>query len=431
MHPDTIQYILTCVIALPLCTALLLAWSGSWRKPFGEATIAGVTASVLWTSFAVAIGLTFLKPTTFDGIFRYDAIAAVFTILTAFVTALTASFARRYLHGDSGFLRFYCFLLALAGGSYTAFSVTENLPLIAGWECVGLSSFLLIAYFYKRARPRDHAILVFACYRIGDAALMIACALAAIVSTESSIPASTLVICCIIAAAACKSAQLPFSFWLPRAMEGPTPSSAVFYGGVSIHLGCFLLLRTEPLWAGHWWAHTAIVAIGLTSLLYAWISGRTSSDVKTKLAYATISHIGMVFVEIGLGWNILALIHVATHALVRTPQLLLASSALADYLQERRTKGSAIKELGWENKLPSRVSWKLYRFGLTRGNLESWIRLIIVQPFESCVKFCNSIENFMERSLAAEDRDATTQETGQHDSRHEQFFAENAKGGSL
>lgn len=406
MHHNALQIILFGLMGLPLCTALVLAWSGSWRKAASEWVISTVTASVLWLCFISAVILVLVvKPSqNTTEFFRYDTVAAVFTVVTAFVAALTASFTRRYLHGDIGYTRFHTFLLVLAGGSFIAFSTTDNLAFIAGWECVGISSFLLIAYFYLRVRPRDHAVLVFACYRIGDAAIMIACALVPLAETiSSSISESRLIfsVSMVLVAAACKSAQWPFSFWLPRAMEGPTPSSAVFYGGVSVHLGCFLLLRTMPLWGEMWWARIAIVCVGVASFVHGWIAGRTSSDVKTKLAHATIAHIGLVFIEIGLGWTMVALIHVAAHALVRTPQLLLASSALAEFLLERRTSGRVLGKNRWETGLPGQLGWRIYRYGLTRGNLEAWAKFIIGGIFEKSVSACNRFERSLERLVGA------------------------------
>ena len=404
MHLETLQMMIGSLVALPLCAALLLAWSGSWQKRPTEALISGLTSTILWFSlgFALLLGMGFVSGEGHAEFFRYDPIAAVFTIVTAFVTALTASFTKRYLHADPGFLRFHCFLLTLASGSFLAFTTTENLALIAGWECVGISSFLLIAYFYKRARPRDHAVLVFGSYRFGDAALMIACVLAPVASADFAKMDgvnTNFFVCMILVAAACKSAQWPFSFWLPRAMEGPTPSSAVFYGGVSVHLGCFLLLRSEPIWTSQEWAHVAIVVVGLISFVHGWLAGRTSNDIKTKLAHSTISHIGLVFIEIGFGWPTLALMHVAAHALVRTPQMLLASSALAEHLHEVRSGTTVIRTDGWEEKLPAAMGWRIYRYGLMRGNLESWVQLLVVRPFGSIVAVCKSIETTLECAL--------------------------------
>src|SRR5262249_25111366 len=122
----------------------------------------------------------------------------------------------------------------------------------------------------------------------------------------------------LLTAAAGKSALLPFSGWLPRAMEGPTPSSAVFYGALSVHLGAFLLLRAGPLLAASWGLSAAVVALGLATALFAFLAGSVQTDIKSVLSFAALSQVGLIFAEIGLGWHYLALAHLLGHACLRT-----------------------------------------------------------------------------------------------------------------
>src|SRR5262249_54072166 len=108
---------------------------------------------------------------------------------------------------------------------------------------------------------------------------------------------SSIVCLLLLLAAAGKAAQVPFSGWLPRAMEGPTPSSAIFYGAISIHAGAYLLLRAQPLLAQVWLASALMVAIGGLTAIYGTIVGRASADAKTSLAFASLAQVGLVFVE--------------------------------------------------------------------------------------------------------------------------------------
>jgi NADH:ubiquinone oxidoreductase subunit 5 (subunit L)/multisubunit Na+/H+ antiporter MnhA subunit len=126
---------------------------------------------------------------------------------------------------------------------------------------------------------------------------------------------------CLACAAAAKSAQIPFSSWLPRAMEGPTPSSAIFYGSLSVHLGVFLMLRTHPLWEHQTTMRIAIGLMGFTTSIAASLMARVQSSVKSQVAYSSISQIGIIFIEIALGFETLALIHFAGNAFLRTYQL--------------------------------------------------------------------------------------------------------------
>ena len=134
----------------------------------------------------------------------------------------------------------------------------------------------------------------------------------------------------LIVAVAGKSALLPFSGWLPRAMEGPTPSSAVYYGSLSIHAGCFLLLRAAPLLEQAPAARLLAGGLGAATALFAAITTRVQSDVKSSLAYASLTQVGIIVVEIALGWYTIAFLHLAGHACFRLLQFLSAPNVLHD-----------------------------------------------------------------------------------------------------
>ena len=135
----------------------------------------------------------------------------------------------------------------------------------------------------------------------------------------------------LLIAAAGKSALIPFSGWLPRAMEGPTPSSAVFYGALSVHLGTFLLLRVGPVLDASPVLSAAVVILGFSSAVYGVLVGRVQSDVKTALAFASLTQVGIITAEIGLGFRYIPLIHIIGHACLRTLQLVRAPTLLHDY----------------------------------------------------------------------------------------------------
>src|SRR5262249_11827193 len=121
----------------------------------------------------------------------------------------------------------------------------------------------------------------------------------------------------LLIAVAGKSALVPFSRWLPRAVEGPTPSSAVFYGALSVPLGAFLLLRVRPLLAVSPWLSAAAVVLGLTTALYAYIAGGVQTDIKSALSFASLVQVGLITAEIGFGLRYIALIHILGHACLR------------------------------------------------------------------------------------------------------------------
>lgn len=270
-----------------------------------------------------------------------DHVAVVFSLLSAAMTLLVARFSVTYLHREPGFARFYVLLGLFASGTQlVAFAGALDL-FFAGWEAIGISSALFIGFFHERPEPVRSALRAFITYRICDLGFLVA-----IVTTHEHLGSTrlldlagierlpgieiTIIGLLLLVAALGKSAQLPFSGWLVRAMEGPTPSSALFYGGVSIHCGLFLLLRTAPVLEAAPIAATTGVVIGLLTAVYAAAATRTHTDAKGALAQATLAQTGLILAEICLGLTTLALVHLVSHAMLRAWQYLRAPNAIHD-----------------------------------------------------------------------------------------------------
>jgi len=198
----------------------------------------------------------------------------------------------------------------------------------------------------------------------------------------------------LLIAAAGKSGLIPFCGWLPRAMEGPTPSSAVFYGALSVHLGAFLLLRVSPLLECSPALAVVIVILGLSTAALAYVIGSVQTDIKTVLSFASLSQVGVIVAEIGLGFRYLALIHLLGHACLRTLQFLRAPSLLHDYHRLENALGRhlprpALPLLRWAGpELRSRI----YRLALGRGHLDAWLRIGFVAPFVGLFRRCDALE---------------------------------------
>ncbi|MCR9120323.1 MAG: oxidoreductase, partial [bacterium] len=197
----------------------------------------------------------------------------------------------------------------------------------------------------------------------------------------------------LLLAAAGKSGMVPFSGWLPRAMEGPTPSSAVFYGALSVHLGTFLLLRVSPLLEASLALRIAVVALGLVSAFFGALASRVQNDVKNALAFASLTQVGIITVEIGFGLHYIALIHMVGHACLRTLQLLRSPSVLRDHQMNEDAFGARL--IGDDAKPAAPVSsfqaW-LYRFAFERGYLDAILDGFFVRPFVSLFRLFNSLE---------------------------------------
>jgi NADH:ubiquinone oxidoreductase subunit 5 (subunit L)/multisubunit Na+/H+ antiporter MnhA subunit len=213
---------------------------------------------------------------------------------------------------------------------------------------------------------------------------------------------------CFILASLAKSAQLPMSGWLPGAFEGPTPSSAIFYGAISIHMGAYLLLRMYPLFEAVPISKTIIFVIGFSTALYATFVGRTRTDAKTILAYSTMAHVGVIYCEIALGFHFIAVFHICAHASLRTFQFLRSSSLIHDFLDNSLIYENTIirKDGFYEKVLPLKWQQYLYHVSLNRLFLDHYLNKFFISPFifvsEFVFKTEDSYAKFFNKDQSAE-----------------------------
>lgn len=272
--------------------------------------------------------------------FTADGLGLGLALLFGLFAWLAARFAVNYLHREPGYHRFFLVLALFAGAMQTLVLAGNAVFTFLGWELAGVCSYLLIAYAYDRPTAAGNATRAFVTNRVGDAgfALGIFFAYAWTGGVEwpnvlergaELEPAQAGVLAgCFLIGAAAKSGQVPFSPWLARAMEGPTPSSALFYGAVMVHAGVYLALRLEPVFTQAPLAMGLMAVMGLVTALYGWLCGWTQTDVKSALIFSTMGQVGLMFLECGLGlWN-LAAWHLAAHAIVRGYQFLAAPSLM-------------------------------------------------------------------------------------------------------
>ncbi|MBI2788552.1 MAG: NADH/ubiquinone/plastoquinone (complex I) [Elusimicrobia bacterium] len=297
---------------------------------------------------------------------RADVLSLVMLSLSAVLIWIVAVFSRRYMHRDPGFHRFFTLLNLFGAGTMLLFAAESFELLAVGWEFVGAASVLLVAFYQEREAPARGALRVLAAYRLGDIGLFAGAALLHHHHGAPSGTAATAVGGLFLLAAMAKSAQAPFSGWLPRAMEGPTPSSAIFYGALSVHAGAYLLLRARPILDASARVPEAIIAVGALTALQGALVGRTCPDAKTSLAYATVTQLGLIFVEIGLGFDRLALWHIAGHAVLRTAQFLAAPSLLHDHHLLHSAAGGHLPAAGapFARLIPRPLQDWLYGFAL-------------------------------------------------------------------
>jgi NAD(P)H-quinone oxidoreductase subunit 5 len=334
-----------------------------------------------------------------------DRLSLPFLVLTVVLSGLIGRFSATYLHREDGFLRFVLLLHLFAFGSLLAFAAGSFDLLVGGWEIVGITSVLLIAFFQQRSAPVENGLRVFAVYRACDIGLLVAVFAMhhwwGTASFDGGLPHLTgtqapTVCLLLLLAAAGKAAQVPFSGWLPRAMEGPTPSSAIFYGAISIHAGAYLLLRVQPMITDSTLTSTLVMTIGAITAIHGTIVGRASADAKTSLAYASLTQVGVVFVEIGAGWKWIAVAHILGHATVRTLQFLRAPSMLHDYHKMHSAVGGELSATGQhlEEMFPEAVQLWLYRWALDRGHLDTILDRFVIHPLIMLSRLFAKLDGF-------------------------------------
>lgn len=342
----------------------------------------------------------------FDIAVQIDMLAICYALFSLTLLYLICTFSQRYLHREPGFYRFYLVLLIFALGLLlVSFSGTLEL-LLVGWEIVGLSSIMLIAFFTQRPQPPQNGLWVFSVYRITDIGLYAAIlylhwsgattlfesqenALWSGIQSHDNVEITALLL---IVAVMGKAALFPFSGWLPRAMEGPTPSSAVFYGALSVHLGPFLLLRMSDLISSSTMIGAILILVGALTVVVGNLAGRVQSDIKSRLSFGAVSQLGFITVEIGLGWYGLALVHVITHAIFRTLQFLRAPSLLHERHHLEQMLGHHIGLSVSETNAVKNGKMYRFRFGLDRGFLDVILGDWVVNNILSAVRRIDYLE---------------------------------------
>ena len=341
--------------------------------------------------------------------FYFDKIGAVYLFVGALLTSMITTYSRYYLHREKGYKRFFNTVLFFFFGYNLAILAGNFETLFIGWEIIGISSFLLIAFYRERYLPVKNAFKVFSIYRIGDVGLLLTMWASHHLFHEnitfmklnnyelvnehlqSHSFIGVFIALCLACAAAAKSAQIPFSSWLPRAMEGPTPSSAIFYGSLSVHLGVFLMLRTYPFWEHQTTMRIAIGLMGFTTSIAASLMARVQSSVKSQVAYSSISQIGIIFIEIALGFETLALIHFAGNAFLRTYQLLVSPSVVS-YLIRDQFYNFQPKSKKANFFFPKRIENTLYILALKEFNLEGFLNLVLWKPLKTIGKLLDFLD---------------------------------------
>jgi formate hydrogenlyase subunit 3/multisubunit Na+/H+ antiporter MnhD subunit len=333
---------------------LLLGWplvGPSWEERHervvarvaGMALLVTLTADAAWLALSLRGGLA---ERTFGLWLEHPRVAwslsanlplAAIALTMALASAAALRFAVTYMHRESRFAKFVGGLL-LFSGAMQLIALGGNPALtFLGWEVAGACSALLIAYRTERPAAVAGGVRALLTNRVGDAAFLLALGLWASArggldwaDASTVAAASPAVPVLLVIAAAAKSAQVPFTPWIARAMEGPTPSSTLFYGAAMVHAGLVLLIRAGDALALSAPAAALAVGIGLLSAVVGGLAALAQPDVKGGLVQAAVAQIGLGFIGVGLGLPGWAALHLCAHALVRGMQFILSPAHLSE-----------------------------------------------------------------------------------------------------
>jgi NADH-quinone oxidoreductase subunit L len=343
------------IIALPLAGAVFLHFFGRHLK---EPLSGWLASAAIGGSFALAVAaaIPFIQGdahaetlmlwewmpaigASFE--ILWDPLSALMTLIVTGVGALIHVFAIGYMHGDERFPRFFTYLNLFAASMLTLVLANNYAMLFLGWELVGLCSFLLIGFWHTRSSPPPAAKKAFVVNRIGDFGFMVG--LMIVFSTFGTLSytgiferagdvlttgLATVIGLLFLVGAAGKSAQIPLYVWLPDAMEGPTPVSALIHAATMVTAGVYLIARSAAIYELSTVAQVTVATVGALTAIWAASIALAQRDIKRVLAYSTISQLGYMFLAVGTTAYVAGIFHLMTHAFFKALLFLGAGSVI-------------------------------------------------------------------------------------------------------
>jgi NADH-quinone oxidoreductase subunit L len=359
------------VFLIPLLPLVGFAINGLFGKKLANEKLIGTIGTAMVAgSFAIALSIyfhmlglpaeerahtvklfTWIQAGNFnaDLAYKVDQLSILFTLIITGIGSLIHLYSIGYMHGDRSFYRFFAYLNLFVFMMLNLVLADNFLVTFLGWEGVGLASYLLIGFWYDQKFEGtniiwtgDAAKKAFIVNRIGDFGMLIAMFLcyhytgtlvysdvnSAVASGQVAPAIVTLIALSIFLGCTGKSAQIPLGVWLPDAMAGPTPVSALIHAATMVTSGIFLIARTNVVFASSTTALAVVTGVGICTALFAALVGVVQNDIKKVLAYSTVSQLGFMFVALGVGAFWVGVFHVMTHAFFKALLFLGAGSVI-------------------------------------------------------------------------------------------------------
>jgi len=297
--------------------------------------------------------------------FLIDPLTCIMLLVVTGVGFLIHLYSVGYMHGERGFTRFFTYMNLFMVSMLLLVMGNNYLVLFIGWEGVGLCSYLLIGYYYDRVSAAKAATKAFVVNRIGDAGFLLAIFLVFVnfntldytqvfaQAGKLSPEMATAIAICLLIGAVGKSAQIPLYTWLPDAMEGPTPVSALIHAATMVTAGVYMIVRNHVIYDMSPVAMTTVAWVGGLTALFAATIGLVQNDIKRVLAYSTVSQLGYMFLACGIGAYTAAIFHLMTHAFFKALLFLSAGSVIHALSGEQdiRKMGGLMAKLPWTHSL--------------------------------------------------------------------------------
>jgi len=281
-------------------------------------------------------------PFRVDFALQVDQLTIVMLLTVSFVGLLIHIYSTGYMEHEGGYYRFFCYLNLFMFFMLTLVLAANIVVMFVGWEGVGLCSYLLIGFWFLKKSAADAGKKAFIVTRIGDFGFTIGILLlfwtfrsvefgaifARVAENPTDVGVLTTICLLLFAGAIGKSAQLPLYVWLPDAMEGPTPVSALIHAATMVTAGVYMVARMNPLFSRAPIAMLAVAIVGTITAFYSATIGLVQTDIKKVLAYSTVSQLGYMFLGCGVGAYTAGIFHLMTHAFFKGLLFLAAGSVI-------------------------------------------------------------------------------------------------------